>query len=1425
MGKDKKRPCPAHGRSEKNRPMKKESECMKQKIDRILSVLLQQRSVQDCAVLDKKTETGQPELIAYIVSEQPLLPQKLQSSLEEALGETLPPINFIQVSNLPLTASGEVDDDALRKIAAIDEKLAREIEEQLKSRPEIDRVAVVVQESSKKLPPLHKSDLLPLEQQKEAYTPEEIRTEDRPSKTTQRELLPQAIADGGPLPSDPDAPTTLSQVLLRSAGQVFGENIIYLRRDGTKIVRSYPELLEESQKILGGLRKEGLNPQDKVILQLEKDWDIIPAFWGCILGGFVPTIIEVPSTYAESNRVAHKLRHIWQFLDSPFIITNEGLQAKIKSFLPEAEKKVSSIETLRQNSPDRNYYPSQPDETAFLNLTSGSTGMPKCVQLTHRNLIARDRGTNILNQYQQEDVVLSWLPLDHIGSISEMHIRGVELGCKLIYAPKEYILCRALNWLDLIDKYRVTHSWAPNFAYSLINDLLSGEGKQNQTWDLSCVQFLLTAGEVVSSQAVEEFMEKMATFGLNKTAIRPAFGMAELGSGITYYQPTAQTPLTFHRVEKSSLKRTIKLVEAEHPNSDVFADLGPVIPGITIRIVDEEDSVLPEDTIGRLQVSGDAVSPGYYNNPEANKESFLEDGWFETGDLGFISNGQLVLTGRAKETIIINGANYYSHEIEAVVEEIEEIEISYTAACAVRSTEGATDKLAIFFHATTQKDDELLELLPKIRHLVLDKVGVNPDYLIPVPREAIPKTAIGKIQRLQLSQNFENGEFNPILERLDILLDNENTIPDWFYCKIWRPKQLSGKDQQKSQGVTLVFLDSLGLGSYLCETLLENSIAVEMGSEYIRGENVCHIDPTNPEHYMQLVESVGEISQILHLWTYDEEKVEIPNPEALQQAQERGIYSLLFLVQALAKVRESNQEMRLLWISSKCQATHPGSEIAPAKSTVLGLLKTIPQELPWLSTCHIDLLPDKVETNGQYILQELKALSKEPEVAYRDGQRLVCRLQKVEWQQEERQELPFKQGGIYLLSGGLGGIGCEIAKYLLQNYQAKLLLVGRSPLSEKRSVYRQLEQLDGEIIYEAADIGNWEQLQQAVTKALSQWEGELDGVIHLAGIAWEKLLLNETSESLAAMLRPKVLGTWILHQLVKNRPNSLFISFSSINSFFGGVMAGAYSAANCFLESFAHYQKRAIELQNYCLAWSSWQEIGMSQENSMQEIGAQKGYFAIRVEQGLSSLLAALTSNQRQLLVGLDGSNRNIQSCLETKADNLQKLTVYYTPTQGNESSVLPALKVRDRFGVETRCQFEQLKLMPLTEEGEIDRKQLLQNSNGKATGTKIAPRNELERQLASIWQEVLEISQVGIFDNFFELGGNSIQAMMLVNKFQKKLSQILDPVALFDAPTIAEFAAYIQQNYPKVVETQTATRTKNNWSSDPPIARHKKIE
>ncbi|MFM6307860.1 MAG: AMP-binding protein, partial [Dolichospermum sp.] len=169
----------------------------------------------------------------------------------------------------------------------------------------------------------------------------------------------------------------------------------------------------------------------------------------CLLGGFVPLIIPPLQSYEEKNQAVDKICHVWQLLDNPFILTTEYLQKNLNSlsqWLPNPELnpqlKICVIEELRINNPDLNYHPSQPDDIAFFNLTSGSTGMPKCIGLTHKNLISRARGVNILCNFRSSDVILNWLPFDHIGSISDWHIRCIDVGCQLVYVQTEYILSR-----------------------------------------------------------------------------------------------------------------------------------------------------------------------------------------------------------------------------------------------------------------------------------------------------------------------------------------------------------------------------------------------------------------------------------------------------------------------------------------------------------------------------------------------------------------------------------------------------------------------------------------------------------------------------------------------------------------------------------------------------------------------------------------------------------------------------------------------------------------------------------------------------------------------------------------------------------------------------------------------------------------------
>jgi myxalamid-type polyketide synthase MxaB len=205
---------------------------------------------------------------------------------------------------------------------------------------------------------------------------------------------------------------------------------------------------------------------------------------------------------------------------------------------------------------------------------------------------------------------------------------------------------------------------------------------------------------------------------------------------------------------------------ASTSDDNPFVEVGAPIPGITVRIVDAQNTVVGEGSTGRLQVKGLTVTSGYYQNPELNQEVFTPDGWFNTGDLGVIRNGALTITGREKDVIIINGVNYYSHEIEKVVEELAGVDVSYTAAVAVRAGDSNTDKLAIFFHPTATDERELSALLSLIRSRLIQQVGVNPSYLLPVGKEVIPKTSIGKIQRSQLVKQFAAGEFAALVEQM-----------------------------------------------------------------------------------------------------------------------------------------------------------------------------------------------------------------------------------------------------------------------------------------------------------------------------------------------------------------------------------------------------------------------------------------------------------------------------------------------------------------------------------------------------------------------------------------------------------------------------------------------------------------------------------
>jgi acyl-CoA synthetase (AMP-forming)/AMP-acid ligase II/acyl carrier protein len=436
------------------------------------------------------------------------------------------------------------------------------------------------------------------------------------------------------------------------------------------------------------------------------------------------------------------------------VLTSASLAADLRALAPALDMssaRIETVETLRAQpsqagAPALPWHPSQPEDVFLILFTSGSTGVPKGVMLTHRNVLSLARGYTRLEGLSRQEVTFNWMPLDHIGGLVTFHLRDVYLGCRQIHARPPTILQQPLTWLDCLDRYRVTCTWAPNFAFRLITEHLASGAPRR--WDLSALHYILGAGEAIVPRTARRFLQLLAPYGLPASAIHPSWGMSETASGVTFSS-------RFSLVASS--------------DEDRFVDVGTLIPGVWVRVVDGQDQVVSESVSGRLQVKGPTVTPGYYHNPDLNREAFTADGWLETGDVGMLRQGRLTITGRAKDILIINGLNYSCHEIEAVVEEVSGVEGTYTAACGVRMAGEDTDELVVVYCSQVREEQALVRQGQEIRRRVVSAVGINPLAVLALEKEAIPKTQTGKIQRGKLKEQFEAGGFDELRARLDRL--------------------------------------------------------------------------------------------------------------------------------------------------------------------------------------------------------------------------------------------------------------------------------------------------------------------------------------------------------------------------------------------------------------------------------------------------------------------------------------------------------------------------------------------------------------------------------------------------------------------------------------------------------------------------------
>lgn len=1359
----------------------------------IETALISEPSVYDCAVRLQQTETG-VKLIAFVVSGGGFEEARLFEWLRAKGCST--PDAIVPVTALPIDEDGFVNDSELAAVPVIDKKFLERCEEQLKSMPDISEAVVTTEETIFEQTAIHVSDLLPPVTGASAKVENIQRTAPQSTemKSGPKIVHKPAISHGGPL-SNPDIPLTMGDALRRAASMPATHGITYVQADGNEEYRSYSELLADAERILAGLRGMGVKPGTPIVFQLERNQDFIPVFWACMIGGFLAAPISIAPTYRELNATVSKLHNCWEVLGRPLIVAGEKLVEDVRSLaslLGTGELPVVGVNLLRDHERDQQWHSANPDNVCLILFTSGSTGLPKGVQQCHRSLLSRSAATYERNGFNQHDVSLNWFPLDHVGGIVMFHLMDLFSRAHQIQVPTEVILQDPLKWLDLIERHRATITWAPNFAFGLVND--HEQVIAARKWDLSSMRFILNGGEAIVPKTARRFLQLLASHGLRPDAMHPSWGMSETCSGVVF-----------------SERCQCDIVRDE----DSFVEVGGPIAGVSLRIVDGKEQIIEEGQIGRLQISGSTVTSGYFRNPELNTESFSADGWFNTGDLAFLNEGRLTITGRAKDVIIVNGVNFYSHEIEAVVEEVNGVSVSFTAACAVRMDGSETDQLAVFFSTPSTDWAEILGTISRIRETVLRVSGVYAEYLIPLPETEIPKTAIGKIQRSKLRERLEAGEFTGLLKEIDVRGQNANTVPSWFFKRVWRRREANHRTADLNRGTYLIFADPLGMSDHLIRDLSSRGIdciKVLPGSEFHHSEPGSFvIRPRVKEDYVRLIDELGadnhQISGVLHCWMYDDRNGEISSIEQLRDSQYRGVYSVLFLIQALTGATK-REPLNLFVVSDNSLMT--GDASCSEKGGIAGFLATTSLEIPWLRARHLDFDRRSVVADAKSVINELTAENINDEVAYRNGARHVPMLEQVDMLAEPVEKSPLKREGLYLVTGGLGGLGNVVAEQLLKSYDARLLVLGRTKIDEsldnddspiyakRRNSLGALQQISTNIIYRACDLSDLA-LRKSLEEAEALWGQPIDGVFHMAGDFnlrehWNSIdehwVIRETENAFERMFSAKVYGTWALLEMLKQRPDAIFVAFSSVNSLFGGSGFSAYSAANSFLDSMS--LKESSRRKVYCFNWSMWDDVGMTEDSPEfgRETARSMGYQVIEREQGINSMLAGLCRNLPQLIVGLDAANPAIRRHIHSTCRVAMRPLAFVVPRNG----------VASISGAETLQTNAGLRLVPVKElprdaSGTIDVAQLLSGEKQALdVNDSVEPRTEMERQVARVWKEILGTSRINLHDTFFQLGGDSLTAMRLVNRLREALHVNISVRSLFEMPTVASLSSMLAQ-------------------------------
>jgi fengycin family lipopeptide synthetase D len=549
---------------------------------------------------------------------------------------------------------------------------------------------------------------------------------------------------------------TLPAILKRAASNENAFAGFFNDKEEANIL-TYDKLLQEATHLAIGLANEGLKQGDKLVIATSTNQETLILLWACFLSGIVPTVLQPPPTFSGYNPPVVKLVKVSEQLEKPLIFM---------SSLPSSEDvpdlNFRSIEQLNCNGTFK--HPDiKPGDLAFIQFSSGSTGDPKGIMLTHFNILVNLDAIRVGLDFQPGDVTGNWMPLFHDMGLIGYHL--VPLYCSIIQWHIETIdfIKNPGLWLNLLTKYKVKITGCPNFGLALSLRFIS-RMKNKPEWDFSSLQGLLNGAEPISVQIMNDFVNELKPFNFRPEAMMPVYGLAEATLAVTF--TPLMKPYKVTAFDVVSLDRDGKAIEVQYdessgvtndPNKRLIAGVGVALNDIEIKITDHDYNPLPEGFAGLISIKGDSVTGGYYNKIEDSRQAY-HDGWFNTGDIGFLYKGFYYVSGRHKDIIFRNGRHYFANDLEELACSVEGI--SYGKVCFAGISNRTNGQEQVIAFIAGSPGEKARETFHQLRNLLRSTLGITLDEVVMVRSNEIPKTSSGKLQRYKLIQRFLAGEFD-----------------------------------------------------------------------------------------------------------------------------------------------------------------------------------------------------------------------------------------------------------------------------------------------------------------------------------------------------------------------------------------------------------------------------------------------------------------------------------------------------------------------------------------------------------------------------------------------------------------------------------------------------------------------------------------